>query len=195
MIFFFACRSNSLRLTCGLTLAMALAASLAAAQEHDSLPSVPQPQRVILQQLAEVDTNSLLLDGQHGSIERSSGASTPAPPATQEEPVVTMAPFHSNDRYWLSGQANIIFQSHLPFHSPYQGTNSFLSRGEYKTSLLGTLYTALRPTRSIRYNSDLILDFDSSGGRGLSEALGLAGFTNLDVVRNPTRRCCSPSSS
>ncbi len=27
---------------------------------------------------------------------------------------------------------------------------------------------------------------ESPGGRGLSQALGLAGFTNLDVVRNPT---------
>ena len=185
MLRFSAYRSNPLRLTCGLTLAMALAASLAAAQELDSLPSAPQPQPVILRQLAEVDSNPLLFDGQHGSVERSPGASTPAPPATQEEPIVTMAPYHSNDRYWLSGQANIIFQSHLPFHSLYQGTNSFLSRGEYKTSLLGTLFTALRPTRSIRYNTDLILDIESSGGRGVSEALGLAGFTNLDVVRNP----------
>jgi len=81
-------------------------------------------------------------------------------------------------------------QHHLPgrlaFHSPYEGTNSFRNAAEYKTSLLGTLYTALRPTRSIRYNTDLILDLESSGGRGLSQALGLAGFTNLDVVRNPT---------
>jgi hypothetical protein len=30
-----------------------------------------------------------------------------------------------------------------------------------------------------------VLDFESAGGRGLSQALGLAGFTNLDVVRNP----------
>jgi hypothetical protein len=50
---------------------------------------------------------------------------------------------------------------------------------------LGTLYTAARPTRSIRYNTDLIVDFEAAGGRGLSQALGLAGFTNLDVVRNP----------
>jgi len=27
---------------------------------------------------------------------------------------------------------------------------------------------------------------ESAGGRGLSDAFGLAGFTNLDVVRNPT---------
>ena len=29
------------------------------------------------------------------------------------------------------------------------------------------------------------MDAESAGGRGLSQALGLAGFTNLDVVRNP----------
>jgi hypothetical protein len=97
-----------------------------------------------------------------------------------------LATHHGNDRYWLSGQANIIFQGNLPFHSPYVGTNSFRGASEYKTSLLGTFYTALRPTHSIRYNTDLILDLESSGGRGLSQALGLAGFTNLDVVRNPT---------
>jgi hypothetical protein len=98
---------------------------------------------------------------------------------------VTLFPHTGNSRYWLSGQANIIFQGRLPFHSPYQGPNSFRNSAEYKASLLGTAYTALRPTRSIRYNTDLILDIESSGGRGLSEALGLAGFTNLDVVRNP----------
>ena len=97
-----------------------------------------------------------------------------------------MAPHHGNDRYWLSGEANIIFQGNLPFHSPYVGTNSFRGASEYKTSLLGTFYTELRPTSSIRYNTDFILDLESSGGRGLSQALGLAGFTNLDVVRNPT---------
>src|ERR1039457_6914277 len=100
-------------------------------------------------------------------------------------PVVTMFPHPENSQYWLSGQANIIFQGRLPFHSPYQGPDSFRNSAEYKTSLLGTLYTALRPTNSIRYNTDLIFDVESAGGRGLSEALGLAGFTNLDVVRNP----------
>jgi hypothetical protein len=110
--------------------------------------------------------------------------STPsgAPPAA---PIVTMAPHAEGSRYWISGQANIIFQGRLPFHSLYQGVNSFHNSPEYKTSLLGTLFTAVRPTHSIRYNTDLILDIESSGGRGLSQALGLAGFTNLDVVRNP----------
>ena len=169
---------------------LALAAAVAHAQSPAALPSAPRTQLASLQQLAAKDSNplmlsSLALDGQHSSVERPPGASTPAPPATQEEPIVTVAPYHSNGRYWLSGQANIIFQGNLPLHSPYEGEHSLQSGTEYKTSLLGTLYTAFRPTRSIRYNTDLILDMESSGGRGLSQALGLAGFTNLDVVRNP----------
>src|SRR5207247_9787174 len=35
-------------------------------------------------------------------------------------------------------------------------------------------------------HTELLCDVESAGGRGLSDALGLAGFTNLDVVRNPT---------
>jgi high affinity Mn2+ porin len=101
------------------------------------------------------------------------------------DPVVTMFPHPEGRRYWISGQANIVFQGRLPFHSPYEGTNSFRSSAEYKTSLLGTFYSALRPTTSIRYNTDLILDLEAAGGRGLSNALGLAGEPNLDVVRNP----------
>lgn len=93
---------------------------------------------------------------------------------------------HSDAARWLiSGQANIIFQAHPGFHSPYSGTNSLLARGEYKTSLVGTLYTGFELVNNPRYDNDLIFDIESAGGRGVSEALGLAGFTNLDVVRNP----------
>ncbi len=104
-------------------------------------------------------------------------------PASSE--ILTMFPHPEGSRYWISGQANIIYQGRLPFHSTYEGVNSFHNSAEYKTSLIGTLYTAIRPTRSIRFNTDLIFDMESAGGRGLSQALGLAGFTNLDVVRNP----------
>jgi hypothetical protein len=33
-------------------------------------------------------------------------------------------------------------------------------------------------------STEVLADFESAGGRGLSDALGLAGFSNLDVVRN-----------
>jgi high affinity Mn2+ porin len=110
---------------------------------------------------------------------RSETAEVPDPPAA------TMAPHPEDARYWLSGQANIIFQGRLPFHSPYEGPNSFRNSAEYKTSMVGTIYSAMRATHSIRYNTDLIFDLEAAEGRGLSEALGLAGEPNLDVVRNP----------
>ncbi|MEO8735104.1 MAG: porin, partial [Edaphobacter sp.] len=97
----------------------------------------------------------------------------------------TIFPHPDKSRFLISGQANIILQAHGPFQSPYEGTNSFLSRGEYKTSLLGTLFLGAQLRKDPKSSTDLILDVESSGGRGVSEALGLAGFTNLDVVRNP----------
>jgi len=110
-------------------------------------------------------------------------ADAPSAPAAGQ---TTVFPHSDSTPWFIAGQMNIIFQSKPAFHSPYSGPNSMLGRGEYKTSLLGTLYLGLQPHRNLRYNTDLIYDEESSGGRGLSEALGLAGFTNLDVVRNPT---------
>ena len=112
-------------------------------------------------------------------------ATDPAIHEGAEAPLVAMAPHPEDSLWWISGQANIIIQGDLPFHSPYEGTNSFRNSAEYKTSLVGTLYGAIRRSHSIRWNTDFILDLESTGGRGLSQALGLAGFTNLDVVRNP----------
>ncbi len=106
-----------------------------------------------------------------------------APAAAATAPTVFPHPAHA--RYLISGQANIVFQAHAPFHSPYAAANSLSSRGEYKTSLLGTLYLGAELIKTPRTATDFILDIESSGGRGISQALGLAGFTNLDVVRNP----------
>ena len=158
------------------------AVAMARAQMPDAdspLPSAPQPQQQAVAVVAPFAFS------QQEDLEGKQ-AITPSPVPEQADPaMVTMLPHAENGRYWISGQANIIFQGRLPFHSLYQGPNSFRNSAEYKTSLVGTLFTAVRPTRSVRYNTDLILDIESAAGRGLSEALGLAGFTNLDVVRNP----------
>jgi high affinity Mn2+ porin len=87
------------------------------------------------------------------------------------------------DRIWVSGQANFIFQAHTPFHSPYAGANSFQSRVETTAlSRVLTLYTGVRLARW----SEFIFNAEEAGGKGLSEALGIAAFMNLDVVRNPS---------
>lgn len=97
----------------------------------------------------------------------------------------TIFPHAENSRYFIAGQANIVFQAHAPFHSPYDGPNSMQARGEYKTSLVGTLFLGMQLVSNPHYATDAIVDFESTDGRGISQALGLAGFTNLDVVRNP----------
>jgi hypothetical protein len=48
-------------------------------------------------------------------------------------------------------------------------------------SRLFTLYTGYQLTK----NTEILFAPESTGGRGIGDALGLAGFTNLDVVRNP----------
>ena len=119
-----------------------------------------------------------------GDAVSAEGAKAADPPrAGSKEPQLTMFDHPANYPWLISGQANIIFQAHPGFHSPYEGTNSLLGRGEYKVSLVGTIFTGLQLHRNLRYNTDAIFDLESAGGRGISEALGLAGFTNLDVAR------------
>jgi len=98
------------------------------------------------------------------------------------DPIPTMFPHPESDRWWISGQANFISQWHPAFDSPYQGRNSLPPQAQDATSRVLTLYTGLRLTN----NAELLCDVQETGGHGIGEALGLAGFTNLDVVRNPT---------
>ena len=117
------------------------------------------------------------------------GQTAPSEPAQPNVPATFPATLFSHSgtsRLYAQGQANIIFQAHAPFHSPYEGDNSLVGRGEYKTSLIGTLYLGAQLVRNPRFATDFLLNFESAAGRGISQALGLAGFTNLDVVRNPT---------
>ena len=97
-----------------------------------------------------------------------------------------MFPHSQASRFYVAGQANIILQAHGPFHSPYAGPNSLTGRGEYKTSLVGTLFLGAELLRNPQHHLELLYNEEAAGGRGISQALGLAGFTNLDVVRNPT---------
>jgi high affinity Mn2+ porin len=92
-----------------------------------------------------------------------------------------MFPHLTDTRFWLSGQANFIFQAHPPFHAASSGKNSLNPHYEKATSRVLTLYTGVRLNNS----TELLLDMEEAGGAALSTGLGLAGFTNLDIVRNP----------
>lgn len=93
-----------------------------------------------------------------------------------------MFPHLEWDRIWLSGQANWISQYHPTFTSPYQGPHSLSPEAQDATSRVLTLFTGLRVTDT----TEFLCDVQETGGNGLGNALGVAGFFNLDVVRNPT---------
>jgi hypothetical protein len=110
-------------------------------------------------------------------------ASAPVDPTSDpsDQPVEAMFPHLRDTRFWLSGQANFIFQTHPPFHAAYSGKNSLDPNYEKATSRVMTLYTGVRLNDSI----ELLADVEVAAGAGLSNSLGLAGITNLDVVRIP----------
>ena len=199
----FVCRSNSLltaslltallSLACLLALSAVLAAqagvptdrSLSAGWDAPvQLTAAPAPQ---LAQRALVPLPFALpaVSLTEITVADGAGGSGAADRQTEAAPVLSMAPHSEKSRYWISGQANSIFQMHGHFHSPYEGTNSLIDDFETKASEVATLYLGYQLFPNTRYNTDLIVDFENAGGRGISQALGLAGETNLDVVRNP----------
>jgi hypothetical protein len=101
---------------------------------------------------------------------------------TDADPPPAMLPHTESDRWWLSGQSNFIFQTHPPFHAAYSGTNSLSPNYEKATSRVLTLYTGVR----INDSTEFLVDIEEAGGAALSTGLGLAGNTDLDIVRNPS---------
>jgi high affinity Mn2+ porin len=110
----------------------------------------------------------------------SSADPAPADPAAAD-PVVTLFPHSQTARYWISGQSNIIFQWHPSFDALYSGPHSFRSQAEHATSNVATLFLGYE----VGHTTEVFVDVESAAGGGLSDALGLAGFVNVDVVRNP----------
>ena len=116
----------------------------------------------------------------------SSGQSQQIPSATDtqnqtDDAAVTLFPHSQSSRFWISGQVNIISQWHPAFTSPYQGENSLSPQAQDASSRVLTLFTGVQASST----TEFLCDVQETGGHGIGEALGLAGFTNLDVVRNP----------
>jgi high affinity Mn2+ porin len=119
--------------------------------------------------------------GQPNDADQQPKTDSSASPENATDPQATL-PRLGNSRYWVSGQANFIFQTHPPFHAPYSGKNSLDPNYEKATSRVLTLYTGVRLNNS----TELLVDIEEAGGQGLTTGLGVAGAPNLDVVRNPS---------
>ena len=89
---------------------------------------------------------------------------------------------HPDAAWWLSAQLNAIAQAQPGFRAPYTGDNSFRSDDHTAVSLVATVYAGYEVTPT----TAVAIAGESAAGGGLSDALGIAGFSNLDVVRNPT---------
>lgn len=105
----------------------------------------------------------------------------PSPDPGEADPRATFFEHSNTSKWWFSGQVNIVFQAHGDFYANYSGTNSLHNKAEHATSRVLTFFTGY----AFNPNTALYLDVEEAGWGGISGALGLAGFTNLDVVRNP----------
>jgi high affinity Mn2+ porin len=102
-------------------------------------------------------------------------------PVPADEGTEAMLPHFNSTRFWLSGQANFIFQTHPPFPATYSGTHSLSPNYDKATSRVMTLYTGVR----LNDSTELLVDIEEAGGAALTSGFGLAGNTDLDIVRNP----------
>jgi len=76
-------------------------------------------------------------------------------------------------------QETTITQYKPAFSAPYSGANSLLTKTETQTSLTTTLFGAARLWKG----AEAIFDPEISGGSGLSETKGIAGFPNGETFR------------
>jgi high affinity Mn2+ porin len=109
-------------------------------------------------------------------------ASNLVDPFPADNATEAMLPHLKDTRFWLSGQANFVFQALPPFSAPYSGPHSLGPNYEKATSRVMTLYTGARLNNS----TEILVDIEEAGGAALSLGFGLAGNTDLDIVRNPS---------
>lgn len=79
----------------------------------------------------------------------------------------------------LGAQLTYILQDAPPFHAPYSGPNSLTPRGDAENTHTYGLYLGARLLPDLQ----LYADFEMARGAAIGHAVGLAGLTNGDVIR------------
>jgi hypothetical protein len=79
----------------------------------------------------------------------------------------------------LGAQATVIDQGVLPFRSPYRDANSFKANGDDQISHTYGLYLGSQLTTRLQFYFDL----EMFKGAAISNATGVGGLTNGDVIR------------
>lgn len=86
-----------------------------------------------------------------------------------------------SEKWWLSGQVNVVGQMYPSFPAAYSGPLSLSPEAQAKPTWVATIYTGYAPFQ----NTELFLDIESAKGAGVSGALGLGGLGDLDAVTLP----------
>jgi high affinity Mn2+ porin len=107
---------------------------------------------------------------------QSSGDSSSAQSSSNDS--LTLLPHPDDTGYWISGQANVVFQWHPSFPAKYTGPNSLTPGAQSATTHVLTVFTGFEITPTTEFFGDIEY---ATGGVG--RAFGLAGYTNLDSVR------------
>jgi high affinity Mn2+ porin len=84
------------------------------------------------------------------------------------------------EQWWnVHAQSTLVPQGNWKFRSPYVGPNSLPPILAYRTTATGTLYLDTR----VWEGGDIVFNPEFSGGTGLGNTLGLAGFPNGEATR------------
>lgn len=98
--------------------------------------------------------------------------------------IITQTCFSQDKNWSIHFQQTVIPQHKLKITAPYSGENSLVDTSETQTSLTTTIFIGRRLWKGaeVFYNPEL------AGGSGLSQAKGIAGFTNGECFRigNPS---------
>jgi high affinity Mn2+ porin len=105
---------------------------------------------------------------------RSFAAALIAFAAAAEEP-----PPPAEERAAVHFQATVATQAHPAFHAAYSGKNSLSPDAESATSVVMDLSLAARPLPG----TEIVVQPELAGGRGLSSTLGIAAFPSGEVYR------------
>lgn len=81
--------------------------------------------------------------------------------------------------YAVHGQFDITEQGDFAFHSPYAGPNSLYAGGEVRETTDATLFVGVRPWSG----GELWVNPEIDQGFGLSDTLGLAGYSNAQGAK------------
>jgi len=103
----------------------------------------------------------------------------PSDSGSADADALAVFPHSESSRYWISGQANIVFQWHPSFPAKYSGPNSLTPSAQSATTHILTLYTGYE----LSHTTEVFADVEYASGGGIGTAVGLAGVTDLDSVR------------